>query len=196
MTPLTTTALRPTKRPAVARAPRPVTLEKFLRWKPEDGYKYELINGQIEKTERSMTPEQVYIIRNLTRRFLQTQAFAEGSELVSEMDSTLGPGHVRRPDVALISAQQIKASAFGEPFLPTFAVEIISKNDNINKVREKLEAYFKSGVQVVWHIFPSLQKVDVYTSPKRVTVLEGDEICSAAPALTDFDISVNGIFKI
>ena len=196
MTPLTTTALRPAKRPTVARAPRPMTLEKFLHWKPEDGYKYELVNSQIEKTKCSLTAEQTYLVRNLTRRFMQTQAFAEGSEMVSEMDSTLGPSHVRRPDVALISAQQIKASAFGEPFLPTFAVEIISKNDNINKVREKLEAYFKSGVQVVWHIFPSLQKVDVYTSPNRVTVLEGDEICSAAPALTDFDISVNGIFKI
>ena len=183
------------KRPA-SRIPRPMTREKFLRWKPEDGYKYEFVNGQIEKTERSMTPEQYYIVRNLTRHFIKTQAFADGSELVVETDSTLNPGEVRRPDLSLMTSQQVKACAFGEPFLPVFAIEIISKNDNINKVREKLEAYFHSGVQVVWHIFPSLQKIDVYTSPKKVVVLEGSETCSASPAIQDFEISVNDIFKI
>lgn len=183
------------KRPST-RIPHPMTREKFLRWRPEDGHKYEFVNGQIEKTERSMTPEQYYIVRNLTRHFLTTQAFAEGGELVVETDSSLNPGEIRRPDLSLMTSQQVKACAFGEPFLPSFVIKIISKNDNINKVREKLEAYFRSGVQVVWHIFPSLQKIDVYTSAKKVVVLEGAEICSAAPAVKDFEISVNDVFKI
>ncbi len=179
-----------------ARPPRNLTLEKFLRWKPEDGYKYEWVNGIIEKTERSMTPEQQYIIHNLQRKFTQTAHYQEGGDLVVETDATLNGGEVRRPDVSLMTAQQRKECAFGKPFLPVFVVEIISKNDSANKIRRKLNTYFKNGVQVVWQIFPEFQTVDVYTSPTQVQVLEGDNICSASPAVPDFAMSVNDIFRI
>ena len=171
-------------------------LEKFLQWKPEDRFKYEWIDGRIEKTERSMIPEQQFIILNLQDRFSQTKAYGLGDRLVIETDATLNAQELRRPDIALITRAQIVSCANGGTFLPAFAIEIISKNDNINKVREKLEAYFRSGVQVVWHIFPLLKKVDVYTSQKKVSVLSENDFCSAAPVVPDFEISVNELFNI
>lgn len=194
MTP-TATTLRPVKRSPAARAPRPMTREKFLAWRPEDGYKYEWVNGTIEKTERTMTPEQQYIVHNLQRRFAQNPLYQTGADLVAEVDATLQDGEMRRPDLSLMTDQQRKACSFGQPYLPMFAIEIISKNDSANKIRRKLNSYFKSGVQVVWHIFPELQTVDVYTSPTSITVHEEASVCSAAPALPDFEISVNDIFR-
>ena len=178
------------------RTPKRISLEKFYQWKPVDGFKYEWVDGKIEKTTRSMTPDQQYIALNLQDKFIPTKAFQQGDRLVVETDATLSPREVRRPDISLMTRHQIKECASGAAFLPAFAIEIISKNDNINKVREKLEAYFKSGVQVVWHIFPALKKVDVYTSPKKVVVLAENDLCSAAPAVPDFEISVNDLFKI
>jgi len=192
----TVTTLRPVKRLRASRAPRPMTREKFLAWKPEDGYKYEWVNGEVEKSERTMTAEQQYIVHNLQRRFAQTGHYQSGADLVSEVDAALQSGEVRRPDLSLMTDQQRKTSSFGEPFLPAFAIEIISKNDSANKVRRKLLNYFQSGVQVVWHIFPQFQTVDVYTSPTSVSVHEGDSLCSAAPAVPDFEVSVKDIFKI
>jgi Uma2 family endonuclease len=183
------------KRPA-SRIPRPMTREKFLRWQPEDGYKYEWVNDQIEKTESAMTADQQYIVRNLQNRFMQTKGFLSGDRLVSETNSDMLDGGIRRPDVSLMKDIQFKEAAFKQPYTPAFAIEVISANDNINKVRQKLRAYFNSGVEVVWHIFPEIQTVDVYTSPTSVTVHEADSLCSAAPAVPDFGISVNEIFKI
>jgi hypothetical protein len=72
---------------------------------------------------------------------------------------------------------------------------VISKNDLINVVNNKVLEYFKSGVKVLWHIFPEQRMVYVFTSPKHITVCFEDDICSAAPVLMDFEMSVNGIFK-
>lgn len=189
-------AIAQSPKPPTGKSPRKISLEKFYQWKPEDNYKYEWVDGKIEKTERSVTPDQQYIILNLQDRFTRTAAYRNGDRLVVETDATLSVREVRRPDIALMSRQQVVDCAKGKPFLPAFAIEIISKNDNINKVREKLEAYFNNGVKVVWHIFPLLQKVDVYTSSKRVVVLSENDLCSGSPALPDFNISVNDIFKL
>lgn len=194
---MTTAAItpKPRKRPA-ARLPQKMTAAKFPRFRPEDGYKYEWVNGQIQKTPRSMTPEQQYIVHNLQRRFTQTEAYRAGADLVVETDSTMQSGNIRRPDISLMTAPQRKAAAFGVVYCPAFAIEVISENDHINKVVEKLDEYFRSGVQVVWHIFPKFQRVNIYHSPKKVQVMEGEDLCSAAPIVPDFNLAAADIFKI
>lgn len=183
------------KRPA-ARLPQKMTAEKFRRFRPEDPFKYEWVDGQILKTTRSMTPEQQFIIRNLQDRFLKTQSFQVGARLVVETDATLRNDEIRRPDVALMKDIQFKETAFGKPFLPIFVIEIASEFDKVNKIMEKLEAYFSSGVQVVWYIYPNFQRVQVYHSPKNLQVLEGEDLVSAAPAVPDFELPAAEIFKI
>ena len=73
-------------------------------------------------------------------------------------------------------------------------IEIISPTDNYLKVNKKLREYFKAGVKVVWQIVPEEQTVYVYTSPTKVTICEGDTVCSAAPVVTDFTIPAKDIF--
>jgi Uma2 family endonuclease len=68
------------------------------------------------------------------------------------------------------------------------------KNDQINEVNEKVIEYFANGIEVVWVILPRVKKVEVYTSVKNMTICFGDDICSAAPVLPDFTISVNELF--
>ena len=55
-------------------------------------------------------------------------------------------------------------------------------------------AYFNAGVMVVWHVFPELKSVHVFTSPVDVTICEGDTVCSAAPALPDLQMTANEVF--
>lgn len=187
------TAQRPTRRPA-ARIPRNMTLERFRRWKPEDGWKYEWVNGQIEKSEPAMTHQQAYIADNLIRRFHQTEAFRQGGTMMTEVEATLLDNEIRRPDVAFLTRHQLRGGKVDVPFTPAFVVEIISTNDGINKIRHKLRSYFKAGVQVVWHIFPETQTVDVYTSPLSVQICEGAQVCSAAPAIPDFQMTADEVF--
>ena len=103
----------------------------------------------------------------------------------------------RRPDIAWLTEQQIYALADPNAYeVPRFVIEVVSTNDSINKVKAKMINYGDAGVEVVWQIFPAHRQVDVYTGPllHHMTVCKGADICSAAPALPDFQLTVDAIF--
>lgn len=174
-------------------SPRPLTLEQFRRRYSdrEDGYKYEFNNGIIEKSPSQMNAKQMYIVKNLNRRFVQTQAFANGDELTPEVEQLTSLSQLRRPDLSYWLSSKIKQ---GDESVSEFVIEIISPTDNYLKVTKKLREYFRAGVKVVWQIVPEEQTVYVYTSPTKVTICEGETICSAAPVVTDFTIPAKDIF--
>jgi Uma2 family endonuclease len=101
---------------------------------------------------------------------------------------------MRRPDIAYLSDEEGKRANDGEEIIPAFMVEIISTNDNLNKVEEKITEYFKAGVKVIWNILPEQKLVYVYTSRKQVQICMDDDICSAAPVLPEFEVKVSEIF--
>ncbi len=164
----------------------------------EDGYKYEWLNGIVEKSKRTMDKTQLYILRNLLEKFriLQFNNQVDG-ELISEGDLFFLDKH-RRPDIAFLTNQQIELAADDElESVPEFVIEVISNTDAINRVNKKIVNNRDAGVKVVWHIFPKEQEVHVYCGDnlKTVYIKSSDEICSAEPVLPDFKISVNDIFK-
>lgn len=184
------TAAKPSSR-------RRISLESFLEryTSREDPYKYEWNNGVVEKKPRSMNRGQLKILQNLMRLFAQTKAYAAKGELLSEVDMFMpAANRTRRPDIAYMNGEQMQNAPTGELSVCAFVAEVISKNDQINEVEQKLQEYFDSGVQMVWVIFPKLKQVKVYHSIRDITVCFGDDICSATPVLPDFQISVNDIF--
>ncbi len=180
---------KPKKRPV-----RLLTLEEFRRKfaSREDGFKYEYKNGEIIKSPGNMTPKQLYIVKNLNRRFVQTRAWSEGAELVAEVDQLTAPTRQRRPDLSFWPAARI---AEATESVSDFVIEIISPTDKLEDVEDKLLEYFEAGVKVVWQIRPKSYSVHVYTSPVNVTICTGNSICSAAPVLPDFEIRAADIFK-
>jgi hypothetical protein len=63
---------------------------------------------------------------------------------------------------------------------------------------DKMGDYRNAGVKVVWHIFTIKNEVHVYAGENLtyLTVCKGDMVCSAAPVLSQFALSVNDIFKM
>lgn len=163
----------------------------------EDGYKYEWVNGTVEKTKRSMDKTQLYILRNLQDFFihLKMQGIAFG-QLISEPDLFFLANH-RRPDIAWLTDEQIDRLAYDSNDVPAFIIEVISTKDQINLVHKKMLNYQDAGVKVVWHIFPLLGIVHVYGGEQlaSMTVCKGEQICSAAPALPGFALPVSDILK-
>ncbi len=174
---------------------KPLTLEQF--WDKysdrEDGFKYELNNGFVEKTPRKMKIKELYIANNIRRAFSQTSAYQAGDGLFDEVEIETLPEQGRRPDMAYVTKSQLDKG--DNRSLPTFVVEVISDTDGINRVNNKLEEYFQAGVLVVWHIFPQQQLIYVYTSSIDVKICRGDMLCSAAPAVVDFQMSAYDIFR-
>lgn len=176
---------------------RLISLQTFLERyaNREQPYKYEWNKGVVEKKPRTMNRDQFLLLQKLMRLFTQTQAYSAMGELLAEVDMYLPRAErTRRADIAYLSGEQMRASRNGEPSVCPFVIEVVSKNDQINDMEDKKIEYFANGVQVLWIVFPQAQKVEVYQSPKNVTICFGDDICSAAPVLPDFEISVRELF--
>jgi Uma2 family endonuclease len=174
----------------------PHTLEEFLVWEPNDGFKYEWNDGEIIKTEK-MKKKHLALIRRLQQLFFHTISFTKGAAFIMEQDVMLTGIQMRRPDLAYFSGEQIDNSLTSEEDpIPAFLIEIVSPSDDAEKVEEKLAEYFKSTVQVVWHVYPENQVVYVYTSRKSVKICTDDDICSASPVVPDFEISVNELLAL
>ena len=170
----------------------PKTLEEFVQWEFNDDQKYEWNDGELIQF-KGMDKKQVYIYDILNKLFIQKGYWQTGT-LVSEYDVMLSGIQIRRPDIAYLSSIQIKGAKQGNDEIPAFVMEIISGNDNINKVEAKITEYYNAGLQVVWLIFPDQQMVHVYTSRRTVKICFEDDICSANPVLPDFEISVATLF--
>jgi len=176
---------------------RTISLQNFLAryTNREDPFKYEWNNGIVEKKARTMNRDQFLIFQHLLQVFLKTKAYREGALLMAEVDMYLPfANRTRRTDIAYLTSEQMKKSHDNEPTVCPFVIEVISKNDQANEVGQKLIEYFADGVEVVWVVFPKVKKVEVYRSRKEVTICFDDDICSAAPVLPDFEISVNALF--
>jgi Uma2 family endonuclease len=163
----------------------------------EDNFKYEWVDGLVVKTVRGIDKSQLYILHNLQAFFrqLQNNGKIEG-DLIAEPDLFFLSNH-RRPDIAWLTQQQIYNLAEPEAYeVPRFLIEIVSTNDQINKVKAKMINYAEAGVEVVWQVFPAHRQVDVYSGTflHQMTVCRENDICTAAPTLPDFQLSVNEIF--
>ena len=93
------------------------------------------------------------------------------------------------------SAEDIEKSDEIKP-IPAFVIILISENDKVGDIQEKISEYFKAGVggvplKVVWLVFPEEKSVHVYTSRRDVKICIENDICSAAPVLPDFEIGLD-----
>jgi Uma2 family endonuclease len=173
----------------------PMRKEDFLQWNPEDGFLYEYNNGFVEQ-KNYMEPNQLYIIRNILRKFYLTQSFKAGNEILQEVKFWTTDSQYRVADAALLNSQQLTAMANDQNSIPDFVIEIISTHDLINKVEQKLSEYFLSGVKTVWHIYPMLKKIHIYTSIRAIKVALEKDVFDASPAIPDLQLSVDELFNI
>ena len=104
----------------------------------------------------------------------------------------------RKPDIFYFTEEQADAASLGENPIPEFIIEVISTTDQLNYMVDKMNDYRAAGVKVVWHIFTSKNEVHVYTGTNltSMTVCKGETVCSAAPVLPVFNLSVSDIFKL
>ena len=162
----------------------------------EDGYKYEWLNGTVEKTKHAMNKNQFFILKNLTRFFyaLDAKSTIKG-ELIPEGDTFFGKHH-RRPDIAFYTDKQISDAQKDLDAVPLFVIEIISSKDQMNKVHLKMKDYRNAGVKIIWHIFPELEEVHVYSNKAtKMQVRTEKDNCSAEPVIKGFKLTVEDIFK-
>ena len=174
-----------------------MSLEEFLRrdWdEMGDSLKYEWRDGFVEAGEENMNPKDLKILRSVIDRFGETKHHRdEGARIYPEMEiRSAAIKFYRKADLAAYTKEQIdNADQFT---VPKFVIEIISTYDNAIHHEKKIQEYFESGVEAYWQILPDVSLVRIYHDWKTGTGCSGADICSAAPAFPDFEITANEIF--
>jgi Uma2 family endonuclease len=165
---------------------------RYLR--REDSYRYEWVNGMVEKTPRNMNQEQFFILRNLFTYFRQSKSALLG-ELMTEGDMFFDKNH-RRPDVCFLTHDQITRSAYGENQVPDFVIEIISDTDTVKRVNKKMQDYRNANVKVVWQVLPEDKEIHIYHGDNlmQISIIKKDMPCMATPVLENFSITANQLF--
>src|SRR5947199_2820534 len=103
------------------------------------------------------------------------------------------PDTVRAADVVFISKERdlrLRAKGYFE-IAPEIVVEVLSVDDRMSRVREKLLDYFSAGVRVVWVVDPTLRRVLVHRSLTEVTVLDDRQILTEEELLPGFSVPVS-----
>ena len=110
-------------------------------------------------------------------------------------------GNNRIPDLAFVSYASWPKSK-GRPkgpfwsLAPDLVVEVISPTDVGNDVMEKMKEYFTAGCKAVWIVWPSLEQIHVYSSPKSVKIYSQTDILEGDPVVTGFRLPLIELFPI
>ena len=169
-------------------------IEAFQTWAYNQEIGYEFVDYRAVKKEMIKDVE-LMIIWWLNKFFKLTQSFKEEASLVSEVGINLGNDRFRIPDLAYFTVEQHFSAIKGQHPIPSLAIEFLSKKEGAEHIADKINDYFSSGVKMVWYIYPKTEMIYVYTSPKDIRVLQGDDVCSASPVIPDFQFQTKDIFR-
>jgi len=177
--------------------PSTISPEEFLKL-PEREL-YELVDGELVETLMSM--EAAWVASQINRRLT---AFVDEHQLgaVFTSDATYqcfpdSPGTVRRPDVSFIARGRLSEDQFSEGHClipPDLAVEVISPNDLLYALEQKVEDYRSAGVKLIWVASPKSRSITAYRPKKKPTHFEAGDVLNGENVVPGFEVAVSELF--
>jgi len=105
------------------------------------------------------------------------------------------PDTVRAPDAAFVRAERVKGTIRGYfPGAPDLAVEVLSPDDRLGEVREKIREWLGAGALAVWIVDPRSRTVTVHEPERPPVRLGATQVLRGGNALPGFEIVVAEIF--
>ncbi|MFL6258542.1 MAG: Uma2 family endonuclease [Thermoanaerobaculia bacterium] len=158
----------------------------------------ELVDGRIVPTMPTGRVHGKSEARLAARLLTYVENHDKGEVLTGEIGIYIrrNPDTVRAADIAFISHGRL-ARCKAEGYLdvaPEIVVEVLSPDDRMSRVQEKLRDYFSAGVQVVWVVDPTLRRVLVHRSLTEVTVLDDRRSLTDEDLLPGFSVPVSDLF--
>lgn len=106
------------------------------------------------------------------------------------------PDTVLAPDIAFVRRERISQDGLPSgyfPGAPDLAVEVVSPNDRVYEVDDKVERWLEAGAQAVWIVNPKRRTIEIRTSGGSTLLGENDELDGGA-VVPGFSCRVADIF--
>lgn len=176
------------------------TYEDWLRL-PSDGYRYEILNGELHMTPPPSLKHQ-HVVTKLSRRM---GAFIEERGLgwlwVSPVGVRLPNQPVPvQPDVVFVRAE--RRDVIGDDYVegtPDLVVEVLSPSNWLYDRREKLRAYQEAGVPEYWIVDCRARTVEVRVLEEGRYTLQAEFRSGEAArsqVLAGFQVVVDDLFEM
>lgn len=124
----------------------------------------------------------------------------QGKVFESDGMVILPNGAKRAPDAFWISkdkyyslSEEEREERFAH-VVPDFIIELRSKSDNLEKLRDKMEEYIENGVRLGWLIDPYEKKVHIYRGNGEVEILDNPKSVLGEDVLNGFELDLKEIF--
>jgi Uma2 family endonuclease len=166
-----------------------------------DSVGYELVDGQLR--ERNVSEESsgvaatnVILLGIEARRTNEAKIY--GSDLGYNCFPPDAEKEIRKPDASLIRRERLAALKGRVGYMPIPAdlvVEVLSPNDLIRDVNDKVEEYLAAGFGLVWVVDPKQKNVMVHRRDGSVTKVHENEEITGETALPGFRCRVGEFLK-
>lgn len=185
----------------ISKSGKPVTTAAELFELPNDGNRYELINGVLNM----MSPAGSEHGRIAGRIYLRLAAYVEEQKLGETYAAETGfristtPDTVRAPDAAFISHQRLAELAPTSgylPIAPDLVVEVVSPNDSFSNVEAKAFEWLSAGTKLVLVADPANITLCAYQDQSEIRIHHENDSFSAGEACPGWVLKVNDAFQI
>lgn len=130
--------------------------------------------------------------------------WSESDDTGIAFDSSTGfmlpNGAMRAPDLAWVLKARWEALSEKErdrfpPLCPDFVVELRSRTDRLDALKDKLQEYIDSGAQLGWLIDPDEKTVYIYRPDVDVVTQIDPETLSGDPLLPGFILNLRDLWR-
>lgn len=184
-------------RPATIAPLRKKWTDTELMALPNDGYKRELLDGEIV-----MSPAGYEHGRQITRLLVALSSHVDSNNLGDVVEGQSGfrmkSGDVLCPDISFVAKDRLAAlgrrpSGFF-PGAPDLAVEVLSPGEKKNILERKIRLYFDNGARLAWLIDMRRQVVSAYSSVTQKQELGTGDFLDGQSVLPGFRFPVERLF--
>ena len=179
--------------------PRLMTAEELLHM-PDDGFRYELIRGELRKMAPAGHQHGRIAVNVTTPLDQHVRAHNLGTVYAAETGFKLAsnPDVVRAPDVAFVRRERVEEVGDVEGYWPgalDLAIEVISPNDTYTDIEEKIFDWLEAGARMVIAVNPRRRAVTVYRSLTNIVVLAENDILDGGDVVPGWTVPVRDLFR-
>ena len=164
---------------------------------PKDGYKRELLQGEIILSPAGSEHGRISFLVAIA---IDRHAMQHGLGVVFDSSTgfRLSPDDLLSPDAGFVvksrlaGMKRLPRGFF--PGAPDLAVEVLSPSDTPGHTHEKLTQYFSHGTRLVWIINPTERNALVYRTPEADRLLRVTDTLDGEDVLPGFRLPLAELF--
>ena len=166
---------------------------------PDDGYRYELVRGELRKMAPAGSEHGKLSVKITLSLGNYVVAHNLGGVYAAETGFLIGsdPDLVRAPDLAFVRRERDDAAGSVPGYFPgppDLAVEVISPHDRYTEVEEKVADWLAAGVQLVILVNPRNRSVTLRAPGQPPVILTDQDTLDGGAVIPGWQMPVRDIF--